>query len=62
MKNRNAVLHKLNQMESTITHLNMFVNQNNKEKYYETLDKLKQQLDQCVLYIESEPFVGPENY
>jgi hypothetical protein len=60
MKNREAILRKLDQMESNFTKITMGLNTGNRTLCYEVLEQLKNQLDQCKLYIESEPILGQE--
>jgi hypothetical protein len=60
MKNRDAILRKLDQIESNLTKTNMALNMGNRQMCYEILNQIKSQLDQCKLYIESEPISGKE--
>ena len=56
MKNRNSVLLQLDKIDGIVTQLNFIVKtQQPIEQYMETLEKLKEIVDQTRLYIESEP-------
>ena len=60
MRNREATLRKLDQIESSLTKINMALNMGNREMCYEIVEEAKLQIEQCKLYIESEPIVGQE--
>ena len=60
MKNRNAVMRKLEGIESNISKINFNLNQSNREECYSLVEEIKEQLDQVKLYIESEPISGGE--
>lgn len=60
MRNREATLRKLDQIESSLTKINMAVNMGNREMCYEIIEQCKLQIEQCKLYIESEPVTGQE--
>jgi len=60
MRNREATLRKLDSIESSLTKLNMAVNMGNRELCYEIIEQAKTQIEQCKLYIESEPISGGE--
>ena len=52
MRNREATLRKLDQIESSLTKINMAVNMGNREMCYEIIEETKLQVEQCKLYIE----------
>lgn len=60
MRNREATLRKLDQIESSLTKINMALNMSNREMCYEIVEEAKLQIEQCKLYIESEPIAGQE--
>jgi hypothetical protein len=60
MRNREATLRKLDQIESSLTKINMAINMGNREMCYEIIEETKLQIEQCKLYIESEPISGGE--
>jgi hypothetical protein len=60
MRNREATLRKLDQIESSLTKINMALNMGNREMCYEIVEEAKLQIEQCKLYIESEPIIGQE--
>lgn len=60
MRNREATLRKLDSIESNLNKINLYLNQGNREACYETVESLKEQIEQAKLYIESEPTTGDE--
>lgn len=60
MRNREATLKKLDSIESTLNQINLYLNQGNREACYNTVEVLREQIEQAKLYIESEPITGDE--
>jgi hypothetical protein len=60
MKNREAILRKLDQIESNLTKTIFGLNSGNRPMCYEIIEQIKDQLEQCKLYIESEPIYNKE--
>lgn len=60
MKHREPVLRKLDSVDSNLNKLNLALNQGNRETAKETIDSIREQLEQIKLYIENEPIVGNE--
>ena len=60
MRNREATLRKLDNIESSLAKLNMAINIGNRDLCYEIIEQTKVQIEQCKLYIESEPISGGE--
>lgn len=60
MRNREAILRKLENIESNLTKLHFSVKQGNRELYDDTFGNIQEQISQIKLYIESEPISGNE--
>ena len=60
MRNREAMLKKLESLESNMNKLGFALNQGNRDLYMETLDKIMEQISQLKTYVESEPISGDE--
>lgn len=60
MRNREAILKKLDSVESNLNKILSYLNQGNREACYETVDSIREQIEQLKLYIESEPIIGEE--
>ena len=60
MRNREAIIRKLEGLESNLNKLNSYLNIANREACYEVLPHIREQIEQIKLYIESEPIVGSE--
>jgi hypothetical protein len=60
MKNREAVLKKLDGLDSNLNKLNMSLNQADRQSAYETIEVLREQVEQIKGYIENEPISGSE--
>jgi len=60
MRNREATLRKLDSVESNLNKITVFLNQGNRDLCYETIDSIREQIEQLKLYIESEPMTGDE--
>ena len=60
MRNREATLRKLDSVDSNLNKLITYLNQGNRDNCYETVENLREQIDQIRGYIESEPIAGAE--
>jgi hypothetical protein len=60
MRNRDAILRKLDSLESNLNRMIVMLNQGNRDTCYETVESLRDQIDQIRGYIESEPIIGNE--
>lgn len=60
MRNRDAILRKLDSLESNLNRMIVMLNQGNRDACYETVESLRDQIDQIRGYIESEPIIGNE--
>lgn len=60
MRNREAVLRKLDSLESNLNKMNLFLSQGNREQCHETVNIIREQVEQLKTYIEIEPFAGSE--
>lgn len=60
MRNREAMLKKLESLESNMNKLGFALNKGNRELYLETMDKIIEQISQLKTYVESEPMTGSE--
>ena len=60
MRNRDAILRKLDSLESNLNRMIVMLNQGNRDICYETVELLRDQIDQIRGYIESEPIIGNE--
>jgi len=60
MRNREAILRKLDGIESNMNKLNFTLNRGDREASYEILDSTREILEQLKMYVESEPIEGGE--
>ncbi len=60
MRNREAIMKKIDSLETNVNKLNFALNKGDRELYNETFDKLMEQISQLRTYVESEPIVGNE--
>ena len=60
MRNREAVLRKLDGIESNMNKLNFTLNRGNREASYEILEEVREQVSQLTMYVETEPITGSE--
>ena len=60
MRNREAVLRKLDGIESNMNKLNFTLNIGDREASYEIVEATREILDQLKMYVESEPIAGSE--
>lgn len=60
MRNREATLRKIDSIDSGLNKMTLILNQGDREACYETINAIREQLDQLRTYIESEPITGSE--
>ena len=60
MRNREATLRKLESIEAGLNQLNFNLNRGDRDACYQTIESIKNQIEQTKLYIESEPITGDE--
>jgi hypothetical protein len=60
MRNRDAVLKKLDSIDSNLNKLNAFLNQGRREDCYQTTNDIREQIDQIRTYIETDSISGAE--
>jgi len=60
MKHREAVLKKLDNIDSNLNRLNMTLNQGDRQAAYEAIESLREQVEQIKGYIENETIQGSE--
>ena len=60
MRNREAVLRKLDGIESNMNKLNFTLNRGNREASYEIVEEVREQVSQLKMYVETEPIIGSE--
>ena len=60
MRNREATLKKIDQINSNLNKLSFYLSRGDKESYDSTFELLHEQLDQLRTYIDSEPISGGE--
>jgi hypothetical protein len=60
MRNREAIMKKIDSLETNVNKLNFALNKGDRELYNETFDKLMEQISQLRTYVESEPITGNE--
>ena len=60
MRNREATLRKIDQLNSNLNKLNFSLSRGDRESYNQTFELILEQLDQLRTYVESEPLTGNE--
>lgn len=60
MRNREATLRKLDSVESNLNKMLHTLNQGDREAAYETIDLIREQVEQLKMYVESESITGSE--
>ena len=60
MRNREAILRKVDQIDSTISKITFYISRGDKESYENSVELLREQLSQLRTYVESEPIIGNE--
>ena len=60
MRNREAVLRKMDSVESNLTKMTFTLNQGDRNASQEIIENIREQIEQLKLYIESEPLSGSE--
>ena len=60
MRNREAVLRKMDSVESNLTKITFTLNQGDRNASHEIIENIREQIEQLKLYIESEPLSGSE--
>lgn len=60
MRNRDAVIRKIENVESSLNKIVMLLNRGDREMCYEMIEGIREQLAQLSTYIESEPIDGHE--
>ena len=60
MRNREAIMKKIDSLETNVNKLNFALNKGDRELYNETFEKLMEQISQLRTYVESEPITGDE--
>lgn len=60
MRNREAIMKKIDSLETNVNKLNFALNKGDRELYNETFEKLMEQISQLRTYVESEPITGNE--
>lgn len=60
MRNREATLRKIDQINSNLNKLSFYLSRGDRESYDSTFESLHEQLDQLRTYVESEPIAGSE--
>ena len=60
MRNREASLRKVDQIDSSLKKLISYLRRGDEQSFNETLEDMTEQIDQLRTYIDSEPIVGDE--
>ena len=60
MKHREPILKKLESIESSINKTNLFLNRGDRDGAKETLEQIREHVEQIRLYINNEPIIGNE--
>jgi|APFre7841882793_1041355.scaffolds.fasta_scaffold88800_2 prephenate dehydrogenase len=60
MRNREAALKKIDQIDSSLKKLISFLRRGDEQSFNDTLEGMNEQIDQLRTYIDSEPIVGYE--
>ena len=60
MKNREAALKKIDQIDTSLNKLISNLRRGDEQGFTETVDNMREQIDQLRTYIDSEPISGYE--
>ena len=60
MNNRQPILKKIEQIESDLNKINLYLNQGNRDNCYIQIKEISEKLDQIKTYIFTEPLSGKE--
>lgn len=60
MRNREAALRKVDQIDSSLKKLISYLRRGDENSFNDTLEDMNEQIDQLRTYIESEPINGYE--
>jgi len=60
MRNREAALRKVDQIDSSLKKLISYLRRGDEQSFNNTLEDMNEQIDQLRTYIDSEPIVGYE--
>jgi hypothetical protein len=60
MRNREAVLRKLDSIESNLNRMILTLNQGDRNACYEVVETLREQVEQIKTYIETDQISGSE--
>jgi len=60
MKYRDAILKKLDNVDSSLNRLNLTLNQGDRDGSYTVIETLREQIEQIKGYIEAEGMTGNE--
>jgi prephenate dehydrogenase len=60
MKNREAALKKIDQIDSSLKKLISYLKRGEEQSFNDTLEDMNDQIDQLRTYIETEPIAGFE--
>jgi hypothetical protein len=60
MKNRDSALRKIDQIDTSLNKLISQLKRNDEQGFTETVDNMREQIDQLRTYIDTEPINGYE--
>jgi hypothetical protein len=60
MKNRDSALRKIDQIDTSLNKLISQLKRNDEQGFIETVDNMREQIDQLRTYIDTEPINGYE--
>ena len=60
MKYRDAILKKLDNVDSSLNRLNLTLNQGDRDGSYKVIETLREQIEQIKGYVEAEGMTGNE--
>ena len=60
MKYRDAILKKLDNVDSSLNRLNLTLNQSDRDGSYTVIETLREQIEQIKGYVEAEGMTGNE--
>lgn len=60
MRNREASLRKVDQIDSSLKKLISYLRRGDEQSFNDTLGEMNEQIDQLRTYIDSEPIIGDE--